>query len=214
MQGMGWDVEFTSEFEFWWMALDELAQDAIDRAVHLLEGRGPPSTPGAQRSSSLAAANLVTTSSTNGWSPSRIVCTTSTWKRSREKDDSRARRSDMAKNFNELRDKMPPERRRQNAAAANRMLLEMTLQELRQDITHFSQEDVAELLQVTQGYISKLERQDDMLLSNLYAYVEALGGQVEIRAKFPNQEVQINQFREVEKLKAALAPKAKRDKLA
>jgi hypothetical protein len=41
MQGMGWDVEFTSEFEFWWMALDELAQDAIDRAVHLLEGRGP-----------------------------------------------------------------------------------------------------------------------------------------------------------------------------
>jgi hypothetical protein len=34
---------------------------------------------------------------------------------------------------------------------------------------------------VTQGYVSKLERQNDMLLSNLYAYVEALGGEVEIR---------------------------------
>jgi transcriptional regulator with XRE-family HTH domain len=120
----------------------------------------------------------------------------------------------MAKSFNELRHKMSPERRQRNAAAANRMLLEMTLQELRQGITNFSQEDIAEMLQVTQGYVSKLERQDDMLLSNLYAYVEALGGQVEIRARFPNQEIQINQFREIEKLKAALVPKPKQKKMA
>lgn len=120
----------------------------------------------------------------------------------------------MAKNFNELRHKMSPERRQRNAAAANRMLLEMTLQELRQGITNFSQEDIAEMLQVTQGYVSKLERQDDMLLSNLYAYVEALGGQVEIRARFPNQEIQINQFREIEKIKAALVPKPKQKKMA
>ena len=116
----------------------------------------------------------------------------------------------MAKGFNELRRKMSPERRLRNAADAERMLLEMTLQELRQNITSFSQEDIAEMLQVTQGYVSKVERQDDMLLSKLYAYVEALGGEVEIRARFPNQEVQITQFREVEKLKAALAPKAKK----
>ena len=119
----------------------------------------------------------------------------------------------MAKSFNELRRKMSPERRRRNAAEAERMLLEMTLQELRQGITSFSQEDIAEMLRVTQGYVSKLERQD-MLLSKLYAYVEALGGQVEIRAKFPNQEVQITQFGEIEKLKAALAPKANQKKPA
>ena len=115
----------------------------------------------------------------------------------------------MAKNFDELRGKMSPERRRQNAEDAERMLLEMTLQELRQGITNFSQEDIAEILKVTQGYVSKLERQNDMLVSNLYAYVEALGGQVEIRAKFPTQEVQITQFRDIEKLKAALASRAK-----
>ena len=120
----------------------------------------------------------------------------------------------MGRNFNELREKMTSERRRRNTAAAERMLLELTLQELRQDITELSQEDVAKILEVTQGDVSRLERHDDMLLSNLYAYVEALGGEVEIRAKFPSQEVQINQFREVEKLKAALAPKAKRQKLA
>jgi transcriptional regulator with XRE-family HTH domain len=120
----------------------------------------------------------------------------------------------MAKNLDELRAKMSPERQRRNAAEAQRTLLAMTLQELRQGITNFSQEDIAEMLKVTQGYISKLERQDDMLVSNLYAYVEALGGQVEIRAKFPNQEVQINQFREIEKLKAALTPKASRKQTA
>jgi predicted XRE-type DNA-binding protein len=116
----------------------------------------------------------------------------------------------MAKNFNELRRKMSAERRSRNASEAERMLLEMTLQELRQNITEFSQEDIAEMLEVTQGYISKLERQDDMLLSKLYAYVEALGGEVEIRARFPNHEVQIKQFREVEKLRAALASKGKK----
>jgi transcriptional regulator with XRE-family HTH domain len=117
----------------------------------------------------------------------------------------------MAKSFSELRQKMSPERRARNAAEAQRTLLEMTLQELRQNLTSLSQEDIAEMLRVTQGYVSKLERQDDMLLSKLYSYVEALGGNVEIRARFPNQqEVEIKQFREVEKLKAALAPKSKK----
>jgi len=50
-----------------------------------------------------------------------------------------------------------------------------------------------------------------MLVSKLYAYVEALGSEVEIRARFPGQgEVQISQFREIEKLKAVLATKPKK----
>lgn len=57
--------------------------------------------------------------------------------------------------------------------------------------------------------VSRLERQDDMLLSNLYAYVKALGGEVEILAKFPEREVRITQFKEIAKLKAALSPKTK-----
>jgi hypothetical protein len=38
---MPWEVEFTDEFERWWLGLDEAVQDAIDRSVHLLEARGP-----------------------------------------------------------------------------------------------------------------------------------------------------------------------------
>lgn len=122
--------------------------------------------------------------------------------------------TDMAKKFKELRSKMSPERRRRNKAEAERTLLEMTLQELRQNVSGLSQEDIAEMLRVTQGYVSKLERQDDMLLSRLYAYVEALGGELQIRAKFPNREVEIKRYREIEKLRAALAPKAKKKESA
>ncbi|HKY35790.1 MAG TPA: XRE family transcriptional regulator [Polyangiaceae bacterium] len=120
----------------------------------------------------------------------------------------------MAKKFNELRAKMSPLRQRQNKADAERDLLEMTLQELRQNVTNLSQEDIAEMLSVTQGYISKLERQEDILLSRLYSYVEALGGELQIRAKFPNQEIEINRYREVDRLRAALTSPAKRKESA
>lgn len=114
------------------------------------------------------------------------------------------------KSFNELRRKMSAERKQRNAGDAQRVLLEMTLQELRQNLTGFSQEDIAEMLEVTQGYVSKLERQDDMLLSRLYAYVEALGGDVEIRVKLPGKEVRLTQFSDVEELEATLARKTKK----
>ncbi len=112
----------------------------------------------------------------------------------------------MAKKFNELRKKMSADRRRRNKANADRLLFDMSLKDLRQMVSELNQEDVARILSVTQGYISKLERQDDMLLSRLYAYVQALGGEVEIRARVAGHEVAIKEFSEVSKLKAALAP--------
>jgi hypothetical protein len=38
---MAWEVAYADEFERWWTDLDDGVQDAIDRAVHLLEARGP-----------------------------------------------------------------------------------------------------------------------------------------------------------------------------
>lgn len=38
---MSWEVEYTDEFGAWWIDLNESAQDAIDRSVHLLEAHGP-----------------------------------------------------------------------------------------------------------------------------------------------------------------------------
>lgn len=38
---MSWAVEYTDEFGAWYADLSAAIQDSIDRAVHLLEARGP-----------------------------------------------------------------------------------------------------------------------------------------------------------------------------
>ena len=70
----------------------------------------------------------------------------------------------------------------------------MTLTELRKQVARVGQADMAEMLAVTQGYVSKLERRDDMMISNVIAYAEALGGDVEIRVRFGDRVVRVTQF--------------------
>ena len=38
---MAWNIEYTDEFELWFGTLAEAVQDDVDRAVGLLEARGP-----------------------------------------------------------------------------------------------------------------------------------------------------------------------------
>ena len=57
-----------------------------------------------------------------------------------------------------------------------------------------SQEEVAKKLHINQAGVSKLERRTDMYLSTLRNYIEAMGGTLEIIARFPDQTVRITQF--------------------
>jgi transcriptional regulator with XRE-family HTH domain len=108
----------------------------------------------------------------------------------------------MRKPFSNLVSKMPPDAQQRAKARTQQMLLEMNLQELRQNFTELTQSDIAELLNVTQAYVSKVERRGgDMLLSTLYQLVGALGGHVELRVQLPGREdVRLNQFDEMAKL--------------
>ena len=99
----------------------------------------------------------------------------------------------MARPFKELRDRMPPKARARVGRRVRKTLLEMGLQELRRDVG-MTQTELAELLEVTQGAISQLEKREDVLLSRLAAYVHALGGELELIARFPDAEVRITQF--------------------
>jgi transcriptional regulator with XRE-family HTH domain len=117
----------------------------------------------------------------------------------------------MAKPFKNLVGRMSPAAQKRVTERTQAMLLEMNLQELRQHCTELTQEDVAELLEVTQAYVSKFERRGDMLLSTLYAYVKALGGELEIRARLPGaEEVRITQFEHLGQLAAMTAERPKR----
>jgi predicted transcriptional regulator len=70
---------------------------------------------------------------------------------------------------------------------------EATLRQLR-EARERSQVEMAEKLHIKQAAVSKLERRTDMYLSTLRSYIEAMGGQLEIVARFPNQAVRITQF--------------------
>ena len=77
------------------------------------------------------------------------------------------------------------------------MMAELPLAELRQ-ARHFSQEQLAAALKVKQPAVAKMEKKADMYISTLRRFVEAMGGQLEIRAHFPEGDVTINQFAELE----------------
>ena len=57
---------------------------------------------------------------------------------------------------------------------------------LRQAVAQ-TQEELAATLGVGQDTISRLEKRSDMLLSTLRRYVEAMGGKLELVAKFPDR---------------------------
>ncbi len=99
----------------------------------------------------------------------------------------------MAKKFSELRSRMSPESRARAEAKAQIMLAEMPLNELRQ-ARGLSQKMLAEVLHVQQPSIAKLEKRADMYLSTLRSHIEAMGGELEVIARFPDGAVKISNF--------------------
>jgi DNA-binding Xre family transcriptional regulator len=99
----------------------------------------------------------------------------------------------MAKKWETLRATMSPERREANRLAAQQMMAEMPLEELR-SARNITQTHLASLLQITQASVSKMEKRTDMYVSTLRSFVQAMGGELEIRAIFPDGTVKIDQF--------------------
>jgi DNA-binding XRE family transcriptional regulator len=97
----------------------------------------------------------------------------------------------MARNYKELQAKMSLERRTRVEARVAMAIDEMPLDQLR-IARQLTQTRLAELLNVDQGSVSKMEKRTDMYLSTLRSYVEAMGGTLEVRAVFPDGEVKID----------------------
>ena len=99
----------------------------------------------------------------------------------------------MAKKFSELRSKMTPERQTAARARTKQMLAEMPLAELRA-ARQQTQAQLATILEVNQAAVSKLERRADMYVSTLRSYIQAMGGDLEIMARFPDGAVRLTKF--------------------
>lgn len=99
----------------------------------------------------------------------------------------------MAKKFSELRSKLSPAAQERSDANAKVMLAEMPLHELRQ-ARGLSQKMLADVLHVQQPSIAKIEKRTDMYLSTLRSHIQAMGGELDIIARFPDGAVKINNF--------------------
>lgn len=102
----------------------------------------------------------------------------------------------MAKPWKEIRNTATPETRARAAKRTQAMLEGLPLAGLRR-AREFSQTTLAEALDATQPEVSKIERRADLYVSTLRRYIEAMGGELEIVARFPDGDVRINQFEEL-----------------
>jgi len=104
----------------------------------------------------------------------------------------------MARNYRELQARMDPTSRVENQRRVGEELRRMALEELR-SAKQLTQADMAEMLDVPQSSISRIERRADMYLSTLREYIQAAGGELSIQAVFPDgATVVINRFGEYE----------------
>ena len=94
------------------------------------------------------------------------------------------------KNFRELEARMGPERIAASGVRVKKMIEEMPFHRLR-SARAFTQQHLAHILNKDQSGISQLERRTDMYVSTLGDFIKALGGELEIRANFPDGTVRL-----------------------
>ncbi|MCE3230582.1 MAG: helix-turn-helix domain protein [Alphaproteobacteria bacterium] len=73
---------------------------------------------------------------------------------------------------------------------------EMALAEVRRAMS-LTQVDLAAMLHIKQAALARLENRTDMYISSLRKYIAALGGELDIVARFPSGEVHIQNLHDL-----------------
>jgi predicted transcriptional regulator len=78
----------------------------------------------------------------------------------------------------------------------------MPLNELRR-ARGISQETLAKALHVKQPHVARMEKRTDIYISTLRATIEAMGGSLDIVARFPDGKVKIANFSSIDESETA-----------
>lgn len=98
----------------------------------------------------------------------------------------------MAKPFKTLKEKMSPESSARAEIKAKALIHEIRLAELREAIDK-TQEEVAAKMGVSQASVSLLESgKQGVLLSTLSNYLRAIGAELVVSARFPDEDVRLS----------------------
>ena len=100
------------------------------------------------------------------------------------------------KKFDVLRVELTPAQQAAVSAKVIALREEMTLAELRQ-ARQLTQATLSDTLHVGQAAVAKMEKRTDMYVGNLRRFVEAMGGQLDVVARFPEGSVKIGNFAEI-----------------
>ena len=104
--------------------------------------------------------------------------------------------------FSDLVAKMPRKRQARIERITKTLRQEMDLAQLR-EARALSQAALGEILHVEQPAVAKLEKRADMYVSTLRRFIKAMGGELEIVARFPDRNVRIRNFRNLGKRESA-----------
>jgi transcriptional regulator with XRE-family HTH domain len=99
----------------------------------------------------------------------------------------------MARKWREIRGTFSPEVEAEIARRVKAAAGVMTLHQLR-EARNLTQVNLAKVLNVNQGAVSRMEKRTDMYVSTLRNFIQAMGGQLQVKAVFPEGEVEIDQF--------------------
>jgi len=92
----------------------------------------------------------------------------------------------MPVSLEEILNEMSPERRARVMRRADEIREELNLRELRRQ-RRLTQARLSKKLKIGQEGVSRIERRQDMNVSTLRSYVEGIGGELWIEARFPDQ---------------------------
>lgn len=108
----------------------------------------------------------------------------------------------MSKPFKNLIKEMPVERQERIKQKAKILRNQMALSELRRAL-QLTQGQLAEKMSMNQAAVSKFEHQSDLYISTLRKILTAMGAELKIVAQFPDADVVINQFSDVQTIEAS-----------
>jgi DNA-binding transcriptional regulator YiaG len=97
--------------------------------------------------------------------------------------------------FAELRARMSPKAQAEAEAEGEALRLgeQMDLAEVRRALK-LSRDEIAQTLQIGQGSLAEIEKRADMYVGALRRFIEAMGGELEIVARFADHSVKIRSF--------------------
>jgi transcriptional regulator len=104
----------------------------------------------------------------------------------------------MVKSLDQVMKTLPAARKKKIEQRSKELIEEqMTLQQLRKEL-NLTQEAMADLLDMKQANISKVEKRADMLISTLRSYIEAMGGTLDLIARLPGHApIKLEGFRDL-----------------